>query len=1163
MSPAQWLDWRAPSSVLDRVRLEALRFSNEWKGREEYVDEWKNEALTRIASIDSERLVSLILRKKLETAPVVASELEPIEQADTYDAGRQPVSEAHRKVPPLFTSIAVGWLAHGDGDRAIHVINERLDRATQASSDRGSQRAAILAKLHSVRRMRMRNRAESLISNMASSDDPADAAIAWRVMAVSYASTANTIPRPGPDASMASIGGWWSAQQTLSYEAAVNAVTILKEVAPAAIEKAKQIDSSQDALSLYLSLKEAEMVAYRLRMSKELREMGTEFLDRPFENLRPLDELTEEEFRLILRARALDTAIKGIDDELWSLVKRWFFGRPRAFAEMLLEEGELMALRLPDKAISLLDEAERLFREAYDPVGATIAAIRSMVAAIHSGQSGPALLRYANIENNYSAVPSNDVGIGLLWWSQAGLPSWSELESLRSATVTANRTILDHPSWQGWLQRLVHLAVWQSYMIYDKKLPLLPEHLGLRQWLSLLVRRSYFRYFDRIARPAPFSDQWLKDIYGPQLPLELDLTITSTAEQITAAQKTQYRRDATIGLTIMVLSATALAGTAYDVATRGLTGNRLFIYLAVFIGVASLIASFAKLREWFRPSLLKAEGDASLQMAAPPTYVKRGLDLVMVAVALGIGATVLVGGYFLFGWLIGKASGSELSNGVQIPLYIALLAVAGIFPRLVKKVRDSMPRLRALDAELAARIEHFFTEKVWGPATPAGRPPNTILMLKVFGFLSTFAVSLGMLGVIQTEGRFGPASIGVLVAWILFTLLFLRQFYVAMRDEARSILAARGQVRLHIDAPRESRTSTRQSSGSKMQMSFEIWQRRIRARMGRLFTETPLKFVSEVSSENVAGEFASGSSPYIGLAAELPTPATLQMSELKKRLLRRKLPVALRVDSRLGYFPWEAVFNLALQQPHDEFLQDSLQFFRQGDPYPRSAPATDGVGTRRVNFVGSDATELMAKKGWEPLNSQVNISYNLAELLESEKTEVLHLVGVPLMTTAGFRLQIGRTRPTNVRQSSEATRRQEMRGDVLIAADALPMDGVSLVVVQNDPAEITARVDSEREQAGYLRAFAAEVFAAGAQTVIVLPKMAPAVAETALREVASRLQERFALELQPLLKTVSSVRNIIRGDTVPGSGSTDSITVTRLELAFDVCVFARQNYKST
>jgi hypothetical protein len=149
---------------------------------------------------------------------------------------------------------------------------------------------------------------------------------------------------------------------------------------------------------------------------------------------------------------------------------------------------------------------------------------------------------------------------------------------------------------------------------------------------------------------------------------------------------------------------------------------------------------------------------------------------------------------------------------------------------------------------------------------------------------------------------------------------------------------------------------------------------------------------------------------------------------------------------------------------------------------------------------------------------------------------------------------------------AQKTRRAISCGLLVLGEDRLRLGDVPLVVVQAEPAESLDHVDSDREQAAFLRSYAAQLFAAGAQVVLLLPQLTPELAEEALNRLAESLRspepsapdEPRTLtkpDLPRLLEVVRTIQQTIReGKTVAAKG-TDVLEESRKELALEVCLF--------
>ena len=123
----------------------------------------------------------------------------------------------------------------------------------------------------------------------------------------------------------------------------------------------------------------------------------------------------------------------------WTGVGRRVEGR-----ELAMDEGELLALRLPREAVSLLEVAASWFSEADDPAGALFATIAGTRARQRSGMPVPAGISQS-LSGTYDAMASRTV---------VPLPTWANL--VGEYLLRPSRQ-LDKPAESamgGWLPRL-------------------------------------------------------------------------------------------------------------------------------------------------------------------------------------------------------------------------------------------------------------------------------------------------------------------------------------------------------------------------------------------------------------------------------------------------------------------------------------------------------------------------------------------------------------------------------------------------------------------------------------------------------------------------------------------------------------------------------------
>jgi hypothetical protein len=157
---------------------------------------------------------------------------------------------------------------------------------------------------------------------------------------------------------------------------------------------------------------------------------------------------------------------------------------------------------------------------------------------------------------------------------------------------------------------------------------------------------------------------------------------------------------------------------------------------------------------------------------------------------------------------------------------------------------------------------------------------------------------------------------------------------------------------------------------------------------------------------------------------------------------------------------------------------------------------------------------------------------------EQGAEQLLHLIANPLATRAGVRLQL----------SPDMATQKGGRGELVRAEELVRMfPNLQLCVVQA-PLATGRRSGTDRERASYLRAFAADVFAAGVPAVLTVPPLDFHVAQAALTLFARALTDREPGVYPALLGGARATREEIlrqRTDT-PESAE---------EAAYDICLY--------
>jgi hypothetical protein len=469
--PQCWFDWRMPDCLRDRIRLEMLRLLPMWLNfiTSDRLNEWQQQAIRHLRQIDSERLTSLILKLRLNQEPIPEEDLKELTSLEYYNPDPQLACIAHHTVPPLFVTLALGWLALGKGDLALAQLNERLTEASETRRDPLSVRIAERTKMQVIRRQRLDKQGLKLMSRLSSSQNPEDVAAAWPLIAIINSQLIPSIPQPNDKSPPATVHAWWSSQCTLKQELDRASLNQRSRLIQNAIQDAFQLDAELERLALELDLQEAILVAEEYDVLLGLQALT--FQPEPYNSF-SAHEL-EKLLRLILRASVLIDRYTQ-EDISWAEQVGW-----RWMAEIALSEGELLALRLPSQAVCLLDLAYHWFLAANDPVGATIAAIRSAIATIQAGIIDTAREKLQEIVcRSYQRLTATTLA--------SDLPQWSDLIVLSNELIPQQLSELNnHPSWGGWLTRLFYSLVWLTDPQGRSK-----QAVKARSWLMKLYGSS-------------------------------------------------------------------------------------------------------------------------------------------------------------------------------------------------------------------------------------------------------------------------------------------------------------------------------------------------------------------------------------------------------------------------------------------------------------------------------------------------------------------------------------------------------------------------------------------------------------------------------------------------------------------------------------------------
>ncbi|HEX4668799.1 MAG TPA: ATP-binding protein [Solirubrobacterales bacterium] len=451
----RFVDWVPPGSIRHRVLLELLRFRlAEQNAEPSLLKRCESAAFERVAGADAAQLLSLVVQAQLAGTTPDLERLYLLRRYDglveTYDL----TAPAHRVAPPLFVSLAEAWLARGEAGSALGLLAERERLATSRRTDEDVARAAALATVRILRRLRLRDRL-ALIGSFSSAEDEELRGEALAAGAL----IAGLQPPPGRTSDRDHAA--WQARILLNAsgdEVALNRGLGLRQLLP------RRSDSSLASIHAALDRIEAGMVRQRTGVQSAGLRLDRKFVEKNLPGSQPTlaDPLAGEEVRLQLRLIAL---IGGAGKPVSSIR---VVDRPRLVGQLALEEGELLALRLPDRAIWLLATAEERLAYAEDFHGAFVAALRRAIAEIHAERADDARGRRASILGHYEKVREID----------PELPPPQRLHFVDEDTGGKGEGF-----WRAWVIRLAAYLAWCDGVPLDSRMA--GATLGLDPELTL------------------------------------------------------------------------------------------------------------------------------------------------------------------------------------------------------------------------------------------------------------------------------------------------------------------------------------------------------------------------------------------------------------------------------------------------------------------------------------------------------------------------------------------------------------------------------------------------------------------------------------------------------------------------------------------------------
>jgi hypothetical protein len=539
-----WLDWRAPENLAARVQLEYIRaFYPALYSPQEVLErvnganfadhDWKSD-------LDSNRLQTALLQLRgTQSPPVqVISERTVFLHAGLTDVedgfGLEPHCNAHRAFQPFCCAIAEELARLGKVEQALSELQELSRSAEQTAVDQDIVYAVEYTILRIVRRMRLRDEGYKPGPDFPRHNEEwtLDGLSGPRIEPAALAEVSRRISSrfisdfAGEKESGALLcHARWRTSYTLRLDWAMGALSSQMALIEMLLSAQGQPeDASFATLSLFLDALEVNEVTTSIGIPPVLPTLAAAQLDEIRENWfaahqdQPVEALT-----LALRAAALGRKRSDIPQFSGALVRR--VGVRRA-AQIALDEGELLALRLPERAIPLLNQAWIWFAAAQDSLSQFISTITLALAQARLGNRDQVrdLLRSHFGQQYFAQIPAlfSQVLADLQFNFQREPPLHSQEEHVAARALLSEQTLFERMvkemaaghggfagvdslsrAWRPWLIRLLACAIWSD----DRQTDMRDLALWLESHYSLTLLQTTEPVYGEKVLPAEL-DGW-------------------------------------------------------------------------------------------------------------------------------------------------------------------------------------------------------------------------------------------------------------------------------------------------------------------------------------------------------------------------------------------------------------------------------------------------------------------------------------------------------------------------------------------------------------------------------------------------------------------------------------------------------------------------------
>lgn len=488
-----WLDWRAPENLAARLHLEYIRASYPALHAPQEVLERVHG--TDAVDRDSDRLNTALLHLRAAQSPPVQIPGEKSLSTHTRlivargGFTQESQRNAHLAFQPFCCAIAEEMARLGNVGQALSELQEISHAAEQTAVNQDLVSAVEQTILRIVRRMRLQDEGYKPGSDLPmhyeqwaldgfSGPQREPSALAEISRRISSRPRTDVVGDEERDALLCHAR--WRTTYTLRLDWTLRAVSSQLALMDILLRSQGQPeDASFALLSLFLDALEVNRVTTRIGIPPVLPALTAPELERIREDWfatrqdQPVEALT-----LALRAMAFGQPPLLLPSNSQELVRR--VGVLRA-AQIAYDEGELLALRLPDCAIPLLNQAGVWFAAAQDSQGQFLSTITLALAHARLGNRDQVctLLRSHFGQQYFTRIPAvvshllADVPFSMPLFSEHApvtaqdLPAEQLLFEHMLEHIIAGRgeraevLVLSHP-WRPWLIRLLACAVWSE-----------------------------------------------------------------------------------------------------------------------------------------------------------------------------------------------------------------------------------------------------------------------------------------------------------------------------------------------------------------------------------------------------------------------------------------------------------------------------------------------------------------------------------------------------------------------------------------------------------------------------------------------------------------------------------------------------------------------------